>query len=206
MYLSRTQQKQKENILKTSKKLILEKGFIETSVTDICNEANIGRKTFYNYYKNKEQLAMDIAFNLGVDEKVYEFEIKDEQTGFELLHDYLHQLYDQVLSNHVYLVLMNEFDSIFSGHSYFLGVSNIEELKEHILYKIVEKGVNDGSILSYGLATHQILLTLFVPLFSGFQKYASRHEVFSNEFDTSYEDMKKAIIFVLNGINAHPNK
>lgn len=36
--------------------LILERGWDETSVRDVCDRANVGRSTFYAHYANKEKL------------------------------------------------------------------------------------------------------------------------------------------------------
>jgi len=52
--------KKRNNILMSGKKLFARKGFFETTVDDIARKANIGKGTFYIYFKNKEQLLFAI--------------------------------------------------------------------------------------------------------------------------------------------------
>lgn len=46
----------KERILASAKKLILEKGFVKTSVEDITNYVGIAKGSFYTYYSSKDEL------------------------------------------------------------------------------------------------------------------------------------------------------
>ncbi|MCJ8342257.1 MAG: TetR/AcrR family transcriptional regulator [Cetobacterium sp.] len=46
----------KEKILASAKKLILEKGFVKTSVEDITNYVGIAKGSFYTYYSSKDEL------------------------------------------------------------------------------------------------------------------------------------------------------
>ncbi|SJZ34393.1 transcriptional regulator, TetR family [Cetobacterium ceti] len=46
----------KEKILASAKKLILEKGFVRTSVEDITNYVGIAKGSFYTYYSSKDEL------------------------------------------------------------------------------------------------------------------------------------------------------
>ena len=47
-------------------KLLEEKRFSECTTSDILNYAEISKKTFYNYYKNKQELLEDLANELLV--------------------------------------------------------------------------------------------------------------------------------------------
>ena len=46
----------KQAIVKAAVKLFSNKGFQETSVADIMNEADLGIGTFYNYFESKDEI------------------------------------------------------------------------------------------------------------------------------------------------------
>ncbi|MCD7032692.1 TetR/AcrR family transcriptional regulator [Metabacillus sp. GX 13764] len=50
----------KEKIVQESIRLFAERGFKETSIQEITDALNVTKGTFYYYFKNKEQLLMDI--------------------------------------------------------------------------------------------------------------------------------------------------
>ncbi|MFY4774517.1 TetR/AcrR family transcriptional regulator [Metabacillus sp. RGM 3146] len=50
----------KDRMVQESIRLFAEKGFKETSIQEITDALNVTKGTFYYYFKNKEQLLMDI--------------------------------------------------------------------------------------------------------------------------------------------------
>ncbi len=52
---------QKETILQTAINLFTQKGYAETSITDIVNTAGVGRGTYYQLFKDKEDLLLECA-------------------------------------------------------------------------------------------------------------------------------------------------
>lgn len=60
----------KEKIIQATEKLLIEKGYYETSIKDISKEANIRHSLIYYYFKNKETIAREI-FDLAA-EKIIE--------------------------------------------------------------------------------------------------------------------------------------
>ena len=52
---------QKEAIIQTAINLFTQKGYAETSITDIVNTAGVGRGTYYQLFKNKEDLLLECA-------------------------------------------------------------------------------------------------------------------------------------------------
>ena len=53
--------KRREDIIKSAIHLFREKGFNDTSISDIIQHANAGRGTFYAYFTNKEELFFECA-------------------------------------------------------------------------------------------------------------------------------------------------
>lgn len=50
----------KEQILETSSRLFMKYGLRSVTIDDICNELHISKKTFYNYFRQKEELIESI--------------------------------------------------------------------------------------------------------------------------------------------------
>ena len=50
----------KEDLLRTAKDLFWKFGFRRVTVEEICREANVSKMTFYKYFSNKEDLAIEM--------------------------------------------------------------------------------------------------------------------------------------------------
>lgn len=50
----------RENILKEGKKVLIEKSYRSLNIRDIAKSCDIGIGTFYNYFKNKDELVIEI--------------------------------------------------------------------------------------------------------------------------------------------------
>jgi len=57
----KTTQKRREDIIESAIHLFREKGFNDTSISDIIQHASAGRGTFYAYFTNKEELFFECA-------------------------------------------------------------------------------------------------------------------------------------------------
>lgn len=58
--MSKGKESKYELILETAFQLFLEKGYVNTKIIDIANEAGIGKGTVYEYFKSKESLFCEI--------------------------------------------------------------------------------------------------------------------------------------------------
>ncbi len=63
----------KDKIMRTANGLFLKDGVREVSIDDICRELCISKKTFYQYYAQKEDLVADVV-TCNVERKKAEFE------------------------------------------------------------------------------------------------------------------------------------
>lgn len=63
----------KETIMKTANVLFSQDGVREVSIDDICRKLCISKKTFYQYYAQKEDLVADVV-TYNVERKKAEFE------------------------------------------------------------------------------------------------------------------------------------
>lgn len=74
----------REKIISSATELFSSKGYAETSIADIAGHAKISKETFYNHFKNKEELFIecaDIVFH-NMYNNVWQ-EIKDEKNIVE---------------------------------------------------------------------------------------------------------------------------
>ena len=53
--------KTRENLIEAAKKVISKKGFRETSIQDITEEAGVAKGTFYTYFKTKEEIIGELV-------------------------------------------------------------------------------------------------------------------------------------------------
>lgn len=200
MALSRTKTNQRNNILKTAQALFYDKGINETTVKEIAQEANVDRKTFYNYFSSKEEI-VDVIFQLAIEENQLIFDIStDNKTGFKQLEEYLDLIFEQFLSKKGMMLMSAYYDNLHPDTPYFLGVDSYQNLMKEKIYQIIEMGVEDGSITTHGLPIHKFIVVMFVPFFSGMQKFFRRESVFNNLFDTEMKDMKTYISLVTQGM------
>ena len=54
----------RQTILDAAAKIFKSRGFMNTSVSDIMRESNLGVGTFYNYFHSKEEILMELLTNL----------------------------------------------------------------------------------------------------------------------------------------------
>ena len=73
----------KEDLLTEGKKQLLSNGYLNLNIRNITKECNIGTGTFYNYFKNKEQLVIDILSNDWTSVLKISNEILEEDISFK---------------------------------------------------------------------------------------------------------------------------
>lgn len=77
--MDRRQEKTKQAILQALIDLIDQKGLDQVSVSDLCQQANINRSTFYLHYKNMEDLLLSVEadFIREITEAIQDLETED---------------------------------------------------------------------------------------------------------------------------------
>ena len=77
--MDRRQEKTKQAILQALIKLIDQKGLDQVSVSDLCQQANINRSTFYLHYKNMEDLLLSVEadFIREITDAIQDLETED---------------------------------------------------------------------------------------------------------------------------------
>lgn len=88
---SKTRTKNRKKIVEVAKQLFMEKGISHTTVLDIVKKAKMERKTFYNYFSDKDEIAQYIYYNSM--ETFYQAGFKEQdysycETGYEKIVKY----------------------------------------------------------------------------------------------------------------------
>ncbi|WP_342805091.1 TetR/AcrR family transcriptional regulator [Alteromonas sp. M12] len=201
MALSRTKQLQRNKIINVAKQMFLDQGIVLTSMTDITKSAKIDRKTLYNYFSNKEELATAILEDLKKNSTI----MKNTQSyqgdsGFETLTQYFTILFDTLQNNKESVLYTIHFDYFSEEQTYFVGAKNLNELKETPLYKILKAGVDDNSINNFGLSMSKLMGVVFTPFYTTAQQLCRREKVYKEVYDIEFSDLKVYIKILLAGL------
>ena len=148
--MKNNKQKSKENrLLNTAFKLFTEKGIKDTSVQEIADQANVGKGTFYLYFKDKYEIR-DILI-VKKSQKLFSDALK------EMKKNYIKNLSDQVIFIINYVIdeltkrplLLNFISKNLSWGIYNTTVSKIYEEttdEEESVYNLFLKGVKENNL------------------------------------------------------------
>lgn len=173
-----------KQILDTFKQLIFKKGIKSVSIDELSKQLKISKKTFYQYFKNKEQLV----------EKLLTKHLKEHKQIIEKIHedanDVIHEL---LLIMHCSTSMLTQINPIVFEDlktQYHKVWKNFEEFKKdyvlHRIIKTLEKGQKQGLIrpnISLKLMAHLRLKE--IELLMDYQ--------FIKNFNLSIAEMQKII-------------
>lgn len=118
-----------ELILKKTFNLLLMKGFDAVSITDIQTETGVSRGLLYHYFKNKEDLFIQVTEKYFV--QIFDFDVRKTKnyTVYEFV-DFMSKRFKRIAA------------SIISIASEFDGISNVSMLNYHFLfYQVMQRDV-----------------------------------------------------------------
>ena len=138
--LTRTILKTKRKILSTSYQLFSTVGIFRTTMVDISETAEITRRTLYNHYDTKEEIAMELHRLLLQDLILNLTSLEDlSNITAKALFTYLHQLYSNIVSDKNKLQYIVRFDQFAQENS------NIIEIENHFVQYLC----SNSSVLPY---------------------------------------------------------
>lgn len=146
----------RENILRASEALFLERGFFQTQMKDVAEAVGISRNTLYRYYRDKGDLGLDI-FNIVIGRMLDQFlEVLEEVSRHEYgnARERLIAVLEQLGSpqqNATELLFISEFDAYYSADRIPEDFHSRQDLSrwgpvENALKTILQEGVADGSL------------------------------------------------------------
>ncbi|SER93412.1 transcriptional regulator, TetR family [Gracilibacillus ureilyticus] len=156
----------KTEITQVALQLFAEKGFNETSVQEIANGAKISKGGFYNYFKSKQELMLDLIdeYQHKITQRTNKFDWK-ESTSINSLTNYIELEVEAWMENQPFFyVLFREFTPNSNGEI----TDRMEKLHEatlnnhydiffHIYGKRLEKYISDLVLLLEGMMREYII-------------------------------------------------
>ena len=114
---SKTKEKNRKRIVEVTKKTFIINGIIETSIMDIVTLAGMERKTFYNYFKDKKEIASYIYFQTLeklFPSQFYEWECLECFNYYEKIEKYLLSIAKRYQNNTFDMLYIKLFDNYYN--------------------------------------------------------------------------------------------
>ena len=199
---SQKRSRQRANILKAAESCFIENGIALTSMNDITKRAGIYRRTLYNYYNSREEIASEIFHHYS--EQGLNFELSDDLNGFDLLENVIGQWISNMDEFKPYILFAIHFEYHFHrvGNNKKILESGINFHIINLLSHILKKGTEDGSIIlpegDFDMIVQSILHTLLAYIF----RVTHREEVLRMESGFSMEHINFSLEIILRGLKA----
>ncbi len=143
----------KENIVQTTFKLMQERGFTDTTIRDICDNAGVSVGTFYRYFPRKEDVFADI---FGFADEFFLNTVYAELSGntvLERIIDYF-KYYARLNSNTGFETMKILFNS---DNTWFIKARPMQD----VLIELIKSGQRKGE-LSLNTSAEDIAYFLFI--------------------------------------------
>ena len=206
---SRTKRSKRQILLTKAEEIFREKGIASTSMIDIAKVAGVERRTLYNYYNNKEELAIDIQIeylrNYGA---TVEFKIDYNKNFILQLEQYCETYIKRFLNNKNYIIYITQFDY------YFRHISKDENLDRYHQIMKNRNMTNNPAMEIISLICEEKGISLSKEMLKKFfftlhhcilgvaQRVIFREAVFIEEQNYSSEDIRILIPILVQGIVA----
>jgi AcrR family transcriptional regulator len=109
---SPTKKNKREIILTIAYKLFIEKGIENVSMLEIAEQAGMQRRSLYNYYNDKDQLAIDIYKCQYISALTLNWDLS-KKTSYESVEHILTQTYNYTVNDPEFIVFSSYFDHYF---------------------------------------------------------------------------------------------
>lgn len=161
---SKTRARNRKKIVDVAKKLFIENGIAHTTVMDIVREVEMERKTFYNYFESKDEIADYIYYQTI--QKYYSTGFKKEDytgftNGYEKVEAYFKTLVDAFVDykeETLYLVHYDYFSRKQPDSTLIESIYKESNVADP--YSIFLEGINDGTINVGELNPEEIFQTI----------------------------------------------
>jgi AcrR family transcriptional regulator len=199
---SKTREKQRENILSAAEYCFTRQGIALTTISDITKKAGIYRRTIYNYFTSKEEIASEIYHRYS--EQELSFYLSPEDTGFQYLENVLTDWMSRMAEFRPYILFAIQFEYHFhnTGNERKILESGINFKIVNLLRNILSKGMKDGSLIlpdgDFEMIVHSLLHTLMGYLL----RVIHREEVFKMESGFTMEYFDLSLKIILRGLKA----
>ena len=135
----------REAVLHTAVRMFLERSYAHTSMNDVATQLNITKPALYHYFRNKEEILVEI-YHLGtdlIDQMLDSIEAK-QKTGLDKVADFL-AAYIRIISGDFGRAVVRLDDRELSKNARRQIRTRNREI-DHRLRAIIDGGIADGSI------------------------------------------------------------
>lgn len=200
--LSMTKEKQLKNILEAAEVCFIEQGIALTTMKDIAERATIYRRTLYNYFQSKEEIAFAIHksyHNNGIIFSIYE-----KGTGYEKLEHLMDFLFDnlEALLPEIRYAIQYEFFMHHLDQNELLIKEGINFNLIDTLKTVLEVGQKDGSIILPDAELDMTVYSILQAIIGYLQRVVHRQEIFEAEAKFSQEHWVIIVQIILRGLKA----
>lgn len=143
---SRFKTKQRNYILNTAYRLFVEKGIENVTMQEIALVCDIERRSLYNYYNDKDQLAFDIAkcFFSAIEE-ISAIKDRTFENKFEEIKALVYAFYEFAIHDPDAIKFSLHYDHYFGHREEY--TSYFKTALDNILHiNLIKEGIKDGSI------------------------------------------------------------
>jgi len=168
----------RKEIAKSTCSLFIEKGYVNISISEIAKNAQIGKGTVYEYFKNKEDIVFELMSCL---QDNYDNKLKDKLSKTSDIKEKIFCLFDIFLSDDKTILIQKkiyrEFLAIYLNNptQEIIEYQNIMKDKYYkILEKIFLEAINDKIII---LESKKFISSVFETIEGYFISNASKDEI-----------------------------
>lgn len=198
---------QRERILQAAEKLFIQDGIDKVSISAIAGAARISRRTMYQYFTDKREVAWAIFENLVGQWSAVQNE-QEKQTGYQQLENFMLSLVKMLETNREHLRFIVELDALYSRETnadrmrQITGRIQVEG--EDWVTSMVRHGIADGSICADVDPT--LVSAALLNLLSGMNaRFALLGDLIPQEYDHPVLDIYREICRVfLRGLQSKP--
>jgi len=206
---SRTKRSKRQALLTKAEEIFRVQGIASTSMINIAKETGVERRTLYNYYNNKEEMAIDIQIeylrNYGA---TVEFKIDNDIDYTLQLEQYCEAYVKRFLNNKNYIIFITQFDYYFRHSSSdehlerYHQIMKNRNITDNPAMKIIALICEQKDILLSDEMLKKFFFTLHHCILGVAQRVIFRESVFIEEQNYSSDDIKIIIPIIAKGIVA----
>ena len=161
---SKTRSRNRKKIVDVARKLFIEQGIAHTTVMDIVREVEMERKTFYNYFESKEEIADYIYFQTMQEFYKEGFKAEDYahlEDGYSKVEAYFKMIVESFVNNLdevLFMVHYNYFSRKAPDSSLISLVYEKTGVTDPL--KLFIEGIEDGTVNIGNLDPEEIFMTI----------------------------------------------
>jgi len=134
----------KSDILNTAATLFKKCGLRSVSIDDVCKELHISKKTFYNYFKQKEELIEKVLHNFHEQNKAkHSWHNEYEKNSIDLLMEFDKKIKFNTEENEKNISMLFDLEKYYPK-IYQQHLDMMREIQYEAMKKFIQRGLDEG--------------------------------------------------------------